>query len=941
MVFESRLINKNGVSIKEFFMGIINVKQIVKRNGETVIFEKKRILNALQKAFYTENITDLVLVASLTDQVCNQLTSLKSNDTITVEHVQDIVEETLMKNGHYKVARNYIIYRETHQKAREEKIIEEIKGGKLTLSVDKKDELFEPKHIEHRLSKLSFQLKKIDLNAIFSAAIKQVYKGITKEELNKIVLSSIKERIEQHYNYSYLASRYALDLLTKKILDCHVTDESLDNVYKSEFKNYVRKGISLNMLNPEFEDFDLNKLSDHLVLKNDFKFKYLGFQILEDRYLLRDRTPEHSIYELPQWFWMRVAMGLSLKETDKNTAAIEFYHVLSNMDFISSTPTLFNSGTRHSQMSSCYINISDDSLDGIFKVISDNAKLSKWAGGIGTDWTPVRATGSEIKGTNGKSQGVIPFIKIFNDTALAVNQGGKRKGAMCAYMEIWHLDFEQFLELKKNTGDERRRAHDINTACWIPDLFMQRVQEKGVWTFFCPSDAPDLHDLYGKAFKEKYEYYESLQLPTSRTINAQDLWRKMLTMLFETGHPWFTFKDPINIRSPQDHVGVVHSSNLCTEITLNTSNTETAVCNLGSINLSNMIENRQLNEEKVAKTVRTAIRMLDNVIDNNFYPTPEARHANLTHRAIGLGVMGYQDALYKMGIAFDSEENVTFADASMEMISYYAILASSELAKERGAYSSFKGSKWDRGLLPYDTISLLEDHRGHTINVDKQITMNWEYVKNHIKEHGMRNSNTMAVAPTATIANIVGVYPCIEPAFKNLYMKENLSGNFIVNNDFLIDALDEKNLWGKDLLKLIKLNNGSIQEIPEIPKEIRNLFKETFDIDMIWIIKAAARRAKWIDQASSTNIFIGTTSGKYLNDVYMAAWEMGLKTTYYLRSLGATQVTKSSANEISRSEKPKQTINIGTAHADIVDKANKERSMLVCSPSNPECEACQ
>ena len=709
--------------------------------------------------------------------------------------------------------------------------------------------------------------------------------------------------------------------------------------------------MKLEMLNQDFLTFDLDELSQAIAAKNDLKFKYLGIQIVQDRYLLRDRSTSREVYELPQWFWMRVAMGLALKEEQREKRAIEFYNVLSSMDFVSSTPTLFNSGTLHSQMSSCYINITDDSLKGIFKLFSDNAMLSKWAGGIGTDWTPVRATGSRIHGTNGESQGVIPFIKIFNDTALAVNQGGKRKGAMCAYMEVWHLDFEQYIELKKNTGDERRRAHDINTACWIPDLFMQRLQNKEDWTFFCPADVPELHDLYGTEFKEKYEYYESLNLPRARKINSFDLWRKMLTMLFETGHPWFTFKDPINLRSPQDHVGVVHSSNLCTEITLNTSKDETAVCNLGSINLSNMVADGQLNEEKIAKTVRTGIRMLDNVIDNNYYPTPESEKANLRHRAIGLGMMGYQDALYQLNIQFDTEDNLSYADRSMEMISYYAILASSELAKERGAYETFKGSKWDRGILPYDTLAILEEHRGESLDLDKQITMDWDYVKSHIKSYGMRNSNTMAIAPTATIANIAGVYPCAEPAFKNIYMKENLSGNFIVINDALIDRLTQQGLWNDHMLKQIKLHNGSIQEIPEVPLEIRNLFKETFDIDMQWIIRAASRRGKWIDQAASTNIFVNSTSGKYLNDIYTLAWNSGLKTTYYLRSLGATQVLKTSSeaetavNEPVADNKPVINAESTTMTTDStpsnLGNSNPEPELMMCKLDDPSCEACQ
>jgi ribonucleoside-diphosphate reductase alpha chain len=931
----------------------VTIEKVTKRNGHTVNFDKKLIFSALEKAFYSENITDLVLIASLTDQTLNLLISQTNAKThIHVEDIQDAAEEVLMKNGHYKVAKNYIIYRETHKTVRQEQMIEEIKDGKLTLSSNNTTEIFDPIYIENRIKALSFQLNHIDTDAMCGSVIKQVYKGITKDELNKIVLNSIRENIEKHYDYSLLASRYTLDLLSKNILDKHITDHDYEDSYKTKFVDYIRKGIKLEMLTQDFEGYDLNKIARALITKNDLKFKYLGIQIVQDRYLLRDRTTDRDIYELPQWFWMRVAMGLALKEDQKEQRAIEFYQILSDMDFVSSTPTLFNSGTLHSQMSSCYINITDDSLKGIFKLFSDNAMLSKWAGGIGTDFTPVRATGSRIHGTNGESQGAIPFLKIFNDTALAVNQGGKRKGAMCAYMEIWHLDFEQFLELKKNTGDERRRTHDINTACWIPDLFMQRLQNKQDWTYFCPADVPDLHDLYGKEFKERYEYYESLELPRAKKINSFDLWRKMLTMLFETGHPWFTFKDPMNLRSPQDHVGVIHSSNLCTEIALNTSTNETAVCNLGSVNLAQMITDGKLNEEKIAKTVRTGIRMLDNVIDNNYYPTPESKTANMRHRAIGMGLMGYQDALYQQNIKYDSEENLTFADYSMEVISYYAILASSELAKEREPYETYKGSKWERGILPYDTLKIVEEHRGQTLKLDKAITMDWDYVKSHIKSHGMRNSNTMAIAPTATISNIAGVYPCTEPAFKNIYMKENLSGNFIVINQSLIDQLDNQGLWNAETLKQIKLHNGSIQNIPEIPVQIREIFKETFEIDMSWIIKSSARRMKWIDQSASTNIFVNSTSGKYLNDIYTMAWETGLKTTYYLRSLGATQVLKSTIDTTTEEKEPKQTdktiisaeaTSIDTNHTAETSKTNntENEQLVMCKLDDPSCEACQ
>jgi len=549
-------------------------------------------------------------------------------------------------------------------------------------------------------------------------------------------------------------------------------------------------------------------------------------------------------------------------------------------------------------MSSCYLNLAHDSLDSIFKLFSDNAKLSKWAGGIGSDWTYVRATGSKIKGTNGLSQGVIPFIKIFNDVALAVNQGGKRKGAMCAYMEVWHLDFEQFLELKKNTGDERRRAHDINTAAWIPDLFMKRVLENGYWTLFCPNDVPDLHDLYGHAFEARYVHYENQNLTRAKTMKAVDLWRKMLTMLYETGHPWITFKDAANVRNPQSHVGVIHSSNLCTEITLNTSEKETAVCNLASLNLANMIKDGQLDEEKIKSTIQTGIRMLDNVIDNNYYPTPEAEYANLKHRAVGLGLMGYQDALYQLNIAFDSKENLLFSDLSMEMVSYYAILSSSELAMERGSYSSFKGSKWDKGIMPHDTLALLEKERDKPIQVDRTTRMDWDYLRRHIANHGMRNSNTMAIAPTATISNISGVFPCTEPAYKNIYMKENLSGNFLIINRYLVDDLEKIGLWTDSILQKIKLYDGCITQVVDIPEMIRSKYKETFEIDMTWLIEATALRSKWIDQSASTNIFMKTKSGKDLSDVYILAWEKGLKTTYYLRTLGASQVTKATIGEL-------------------------------------------
>jgi ribonucleoside-diphosphate reductase alpha chain len=911
-------------------------KTITKRNGESQSFDKSRILTALEKAFLSESRSEPETVSKLADQIISDVFERYSNkQVIKVEDVQDLVEEHLMKGGYYKIAKNYILYRSTHTKQREDEVQTQIKEQKLEVKVGEADTvIFNSTIIEERLRLLASDLMRVSISEMLAAITKQVYNKITQKEINALILSSARDRIEQHYEYSFLASRIALNFLYTNILSDRFNSETLSKNYQDKFSDYIHSGIAYELLNPELANFDLPKLSAAINVDRDKKFLYLGTQILQDRYLLKDRSTEMTIFELPQWFWMRVAMGLSIKEENKNERAIEFYNVLSNLDLVSSTPTLFNSGTVHSQMSSCYLNIVDDSLDGIFKLYSDNAQLSKWAGGIGTDWSNIRATGSRIKGTNGQSQGVIPFVKIFNDVALAVNQGGKRKGAMCAYMELWHLDFEQFLELKKNTGDERRRAHDINTAAWIPDLFMKRVKADGDWTYFCPSDAPGLHDLVGKAFEEKYIEYEKQNMDRAKTVKATQVWRKILTMLYETGHPWITFKDTCNIRSPQDHVGVVHSSNLCTEITLNTSKDETAVCNLASINLSQMITDGILDEEKIKRTVTTGLRMLDNVIDNNFYPTIEAERANLRHRAVGLGLMGFQDALYQSDLCYESEECMTFADRSMEMISYYTILASSDLAKERGSYETFKGSKWDRGILPIDTLDLLESERGEKVTINRNRELDWSVVRDRIKANGMRNSNTMAIAPTATISNICGVYPCTEPAYKNMYMKENLSGNFIVMNKYLIDDLEKINMWNEEMLKQLKLYNGSIEEINGIPDAIKAKYKETFEIDMKWIIKSSSLRAKWIDQSASTNVFVVTQSGKQLSELYMSAWEQGLKTTYYLRSLGATQVTKMvDTNTIASEPEP--------AEKTTVIDATPVATPTLTTMMDADCEACQ
>ncbi|RAP29015.1 ribonucleoside-diphosphate reductase subunit alpha [Candidatus Marinamargulisbacteria bacterium SCGC AG-414-C22] len=906
--------------------------EIIKRNGEKQHFDQDRIFNAITKAFMSENIIDEETVHYLTNTVVEMTEMLQETRTsaISVEEVQDFVEQALMAQGLHKIARNYILYRDRHTQARQEKTLEQVKENQLRIKINDTDTtIYNPSIIEEHLRKLSEDLYKISITDMIEAITKQVYDLIPEEELFQLILGAARERIELHYEYSSLASRITLDKLYSRILGKTLKQEGYKSEYQDQFANYLQQGIDLELLNPELATFDLSKIIPHLNPDRDLLFHYLGTQILTDRYFIKNRDLE--VIELPQWFWLRVSMGLALKEPEKELRTVEFYNVLSQMDLVSSTPTLFNSGTRFSQMSSCYLNIAEDSLDGIFKLFADNAKLSKWAGGIGSDWSQIRATGSKIKGTNGTSQGVIPFVKIFNDVALAVNQGGKRKGAMCAYLEMWHLDIEQFFELRKNTGDERRRTHDINTACWIPDLFMKRLENKENWTLFCPGETPELHDLYGKKFEEKYTYYENQENIRKKEIPAAELWRKLLTMLYETGHPWVTFKDPCNIRSPQDHVGVVHSSNLCTEITLNTSKDETAVCNLASINLSNMVINGELSKEKIEETVTIGIRMLDNVIDNNYYPTIEAERANLRHRAIGLGMMGYQDALYKLDYQFESNENLTFADESMEMISYYAIQASSILAMERGKYETFEGSKWDRSIFPLDSIRILEEERGQKIAVDKSSRLDWDSLKAQVKKYGIRNSNLMAIAPTATIANISGVFPCTEPAYKNMYMKENLSGNFIVMNRYLVDDLEKLGLWNADMVKKLKLYNGALAKITEIPEKLKQKYKETFEIEMEWVLKSAANRMKWIDQSASTNIFLKTQSGRILSNVYELAWKLGLKTTYYLRTLAATQVTKLTANEAESSTPQSQENLVATA----VDNAN------ICSILDPNCEACQ
>lgn len=901
--------------------------QIQKRNGTLVDFDILKIEHAISKAAGVAGVLDAGLPAKMTEKIIRLLDEhfIQPEKPLSVEQIQDVVEIVLMKSGELKVAKEYILYREEHKKMREEKqreIRAKVEGKSFPVKNEKgEEEIFDTSEWAEKIHHLGEDLQKIEPQRILDEAVKLLYDGMPKSELPTVILNATRTLTEAHYEYSSLAARLLFSDLKNEVLDGKSETEG--------FQEYIAQGISFGLLNPELQNFNLSQISAAIDFSRDSLFHYLGARTVFDRYLLKTPTRPQRIFELPQWMFMRVAMGLALNEENREERAIEFYNTLSQFLLLSSTPTLFNSGTTHSQMSSCYLNTVEDSLTGIFKSYGDCAQLSKFAGGIGTDWTSVRATGAMIKGTNGASQGVIPFLKIYNDVCLAVNQGGKRKGAMAAYLEVWHPDIEEFLELRKNTGDERRRTHDIHPVLWIPDLFMKRVRENGVWTLFSPNEAPELHELYGKKFEEKYHEYEAQNLPSSKTIRAVDLWRKALTMLFETGHPWITFKDPCNLRSPQDHCGVVHNSNLCTEITLNTSNTETAVCNLASLNLAKMHKDGKINEELIQKTVETGMRMLDNVIDLNFYPTPEAQNANFKHRPVGLGLMGYHDFLYALDIDFASHEQIECADELMEIVSYYAISASSDLAAERGKYESFTGSKWDRGILPIDTLEILEQERGIPLSISKSGKKDWAPLREKIKKQGMRNSNTMAIAPTATISNIAGSIPCVEPIFKNLYMKENLSGNFLVVNTALVDDLDTLGLWDEEIIQYIKHHNGSIAKIDQVPIHLRRKYLETFEIEPRYVLEAAARRQKWIDQSCSTNIFLKTQSGKILSETYMKAWEMGLKTTYYLRTLAASQISKTTEMEIRKKEAEKSS-----SASDISGKK-------VCSILDPDCEACQ
>ncbi len=921
-----------------------------KRTGKAVAFDRYRIYKAIEKAFFADlaekkeqplesELSDEL--RKITDEVVSEvLESALSSTGVDVEHVQDVVEKKLMQYGHYTVARRYIVYREDRAKARA--LRGETAG--VVVQVSREDGSQSPLdwgYVQSVITGACKNLAECDSTVLIEEVSRSLYNNMSEEEIDTACILSARAQIEKEPAYSSVAARLLLNVISKEVFGERRSPLTYEKLCRDNFKKSIERGVEHELLSKDLLSFDFKKLSQALVPERDLLFQYMGLQTIYDRYLLHRNKRR---IEAPQYFWMRVAMGLAVMEPEKNDRAIEFYEVLSTFRFVSSTPTLFNAGTLHPQLSSCYLSTINDDLENIFKVIQDNALLSKWAGGIGNDWTNVRATGARIKGTNGASQGVVPFLKVANDTAIAVNQGGKRKGAVCAYLESWHLEIEEFLELRKNTGDERRRTHDMHTANWVPDLLMKRIKENGMWTLFSPNDTADLHHIYGPAFEKRYEEYEQMALQGKlkhfKQIPAVELWRKMLSMLFETGHPWITFKDPSNIRSPQDHSGVVHNSNLCTEILLNTSFDETAVCNLGSINLAVHTKENGLDRKLLENTIRTAVRMLDNVIDINYYPTKEARNSNLRHRPVGLGLMAFQDALYKQGISYASNEAVEFADRSMELISYFAILASIDLARERGPYSSYQGSKWSRGLLPIDTLDLLATERGGNLSVDRSVVEDWSVVREALKKHGMRNSNVMAIAPTATIANIVGVTQSIEPTFRNLFVKSNLSGEFTVINPYLIEDLKRDGLWDAEMLDDLKYFDGSLQAIERMPERIKELYRTAIEIDMQWLIECASRRQKWIDMGQSLNLYISTPSGKQLNDMYFLAWEKGLKTTYYLRSVGATQIEKASVDINRRGIQPRWMKNVSASSTITVERSEDEPKK-VCDMSDPDCEACQ
>ena len=926
--------------------------RVIRRNGKVTTFDDEKISIAMTKAFLAVEGGNAAasnriheIVKNLTEQVTFALTRrIPDGGTFHIEDIQDQVELALMRGGHQKISRAYVIYRNEHAKARAQEMEQQaetdspISNINVTLE-DGSTQPLDNVRLHAIVSEACEGLQDVDANAILSDTERNLFDGVPEKDVARMLVMSARTLIEKQPDYGYAASRLLLDDMRTEALSfvhnrhCSATQSEMQTQYSAYFSAYIKRAIDLELLDPRLAEYDLDYLGKQLDASRDHQFTYLGLQTLYDRYFIHS---EDTRFELPQAFFMRVAMGLAINEIDREKSTVEFYRLLSSFDFMSSTPTLFNSGTLRPQLSSCYLTTVPDELDGIFSSIKDDAMLSKYAGGLGNDWTRVRGMGAHIKGTNGKSQGVVPFLKVANDTAVAVNQGGKRKGAMCAYLESWHIDIEEFLDLRKNTGDDRRRTHDMNTANWIPDLFMKRVAEDKDWTLFSPNEVPELHELCGSKFEKAYAAYEEKaangEIRVHKTIKASTLWRKMISMLFETGHPWVTFKDPCNLRYSNQHVGVVHSSNLCTEIMLHTNDEEIAVCNLGSVNLPAHINEHGLDTEKLERTIDTAMRMLDNVIDYNFYSVPEARDSNLRHRPVGMGVMGFQDALYKQRMPYASEDAVEFADRTMEAISYYAIKASTNLSEERGRYSTFEGSLWSKGILPIDSLDYLAEGRGNYLEVDRSHTFDWDSLRDRVQKVGMRNSNTMAIAPTATISNICGVSQSIEPTYQNLFVKSNLSGEFTVVNPYLINDLRERGIWDEVMANDLKYYDGSVQQIDRVPDDLKEQYKTAFELDARWLVEAASRRQKWIDQGQSLNLYMSEPNGQKLDALYKLAWVRGLKTTYYLRSMGATHVEKSTM-DASRGT--------GLNAVSSGSEATGSTAPKACSILDPDCDACQ
>lgn len=942
------------------------LQQIKKRTGEIVPFEKAKVENAISKAFKAvtgDAHEDVVLRVG--NQIIDDLVKRFPEDVTgipTVELVQDLVERHIMEAGFFDVAKAYILYRYEHTKVREkekQEVVQKIEDKQLmVVKRSGKKEAFSLSKIKKTLAHFAKGYENdIDIEGVLKQCQHEVYDDIKTDDITRVLIMVMRSMIEREPAYSKVAANLLLNRVYEQVFGEKFHGKDQKELQATAFSKYINRMVEQKKFDPRMAEFDLKELASVLDPERDHLFEYMGLEILQSRYLLEDMDTKLP-YETPQMFWMRIAMGTALSEDParRNEIAKEFYYVLSTFLYTPGGRTLYQSGVVKAQLSNCFLNVVPDDLHGIFKTYSDNAQLLKWSGGVGTAWTKVRATGAIVKSVEIQSQGVVPYLKIANDINVAIMRGGKRRSAACVYLETWHYDIEEFLELRKNTGDERRRTHDINTANWIPDLFMKRVKDDAEWTLFSPDETSDLPDIYGKKFDERYVAYEKLadegKIRLFKKVKARDLWKKMLIMLFETGHPWITWKDPSNIRSPQDHVGVIHNSNLCTEITLNTSPDETAVCNIGSVNFAKFVVNGKFDHDLIARTLRAAVRMTDNTIDINYYPTEDARRSNMRHRPIGLGIRGYHDALYDLGINFDSQAALDFSDESMEVMAYYTILASSELAKEKGAYETFKNSKWDRGLFPQDTIALLEKERGMAINIPKGGKLDWTPVREHVKKFGMRNSNTMAVAPTASTANLVGCIPCVEPIYKNIYVKSNKEGDFVVVNKHLIQDLKKRKLWSKEVLNKLKYYDGSVQQIAEIPQDLKEKYKEVFEIDSRWLIEAAARRAKWIDQSQSINIFFRGSSGKELGDIYMRAWELGLKTTYYLRTLGASQVEKATVStaEFGSTHKrdfgaqtgsaPASTPDAQTLTEDVPSPLQPKYNIIRQDNKEEECESC-